>query len=198
MPRKDSRNTKMKIVNAAWELFYRNGFDNTTIEDIVDESGTSRGSFYHYFNGKEELLSSLSSLFDSRYEELEETLTDGMSCFDKLMYLNKELFMMVENSIPIDLLARLYSSQLTLKGDRNLLDHNRTYYKLLRKIVIEGQKNGEFRTDVSVNETVKAYALCERAIISDWCLCNGEYSLARYSETLLPTLFGGFLSKNKK
>ena len=196
MPRKDSRNTKMKIVNAAWELFYKNGFENTTVEDIVFESSTSKGSFYHYFDGKEELLSSLSSLFDSRYEELEENLTDEMSCFDKLMFLNKKLFIMVENSIPIDLLARLYSSQLTMKGDRNLLDHNRTYYKLLRKIVVEGQEKGELRDDVSVNEIVKAYALCERAIISDWCLCNGEYSLARYSETLLPLLFGGFLKKN--
>ncbi len=196
MPRKDSRNTKMKIVNAAWELFYKNGFENTTVEDIVFESGTSRGSFYHYFDGKEELLSSLSSLFDSKYEELEESLTDEMSCFDKLMFLNKKLFIMVENSIPIDLLARLYSSQLTMKGDRNLLDHNRTYYKLLRKIVVEGQEKGELKDDVSVNEIVKAYALCERAIISDWCLCNGEYSLARYSETLLPLLFGGFLKKN--
>ena len=35
MPRKDSRNTKMKIVNAAWGLFYKNGFENTTVEDIV-------------------------------------------------------------------------------------------------------------------------------------------------------------------
>ena len=198
MPKKDSRNTKMKIVNAAWKLFYEQGYENTSVEEIVDESGTSRGSFYHYFDGKEKLLSSLSTLFDNKYEELADSLTDDMSSFEKLMFLNRELFLMVENSIPIDLLARLYSSQLTLKGDRNLLDHNRTYYKLLRKIVVEGQKNGEFRTDVSVNETVKAYALCERAIISDWCLCNGEYSLARYSETLLPTLFGGFLSKNKK
>lgn len=185
----------MKIVNAAWELFYKNGYENTTVEDIVFESGTSKGSFYHYFDGKEELLSSLSSLFDSKYEELEEKLAEEMSCFDKLMYLNKKLFIMVENSIPIDLLARLYSSQLTMKGDRNLLDHNRTYYKLLRKIVVEGQEKGELRDDVSVNEIVKAYALCERAIISDWCLCNGEYSLARYSETLLPLLFGGFVKK---
>lgn len=196
MPRKDSRNTKMKIVNAAWELFYKNGFENTTIEDIVFESGTSRGSFYHYFDGKEELLSSLSSFFDSKYEELQENLTDEMSCFDKLMFLNKKLFITVENSIPIDLLARLYSSQLTMKGDRNLLDHNRTYYKLLRKIILEGQEKGELKDDISVNEIMKAYALCERAIISDWCLCNGEYSLARYSETLLPLLFGGFLKKN--
>ncbi|MGN0547284.1 MAG: TetR/AcrR family transcriptional regulator [Acutalibacteraceae bacterium] len=193
MPKKDSRNTKMKIVNAAWELFYKNGYDSTTVEDVVDESGTSRGSFYHYFNSKEELLSTLSSLFDSKYEELQEALPEEMSGFEKLMYLNKELFIMIENRIPIDLLAKLYSSQLTLKGDRTLLDHNRIYYKLLRRIVIESQEKGEFRSDVSVNEIVKAYALCERAIISDWCLCNGEYSLSRYSETLLPILFGGFL-----
>ncbi len=193
MPKKDSRNTKMKIVNAAWELFYKNGYDSTTVEDVVDESGTSRGSFYHYFNSKEELLSTLSSLFDSKYEELQEALPEEMSGFEKLMYLNKELFIMIENRIPIDLLAKLYSSQLTLKGDRTLLDHNRIYYKLLRRIVIESQEKGEFRSDVSVNEIVKAYALCERAIISDWCLCNGEYSLSRYSETLLPILFSGFL-----
>lgn len=195
MPRKDSRNTRMKIVNAAWGLFYKNGYENTTVEDIVFESGTSRGSFYHYFDGKEELLSSLSSLFDSKYEELQETLSDEMNCFDKLMFLNRELFVMVENSIPLELLARLYSSQLTLKGDRNLLDHNRTYYKLLRRIIIEGQEKGELSREVSVNEAVKAYAMCERAIISDWCLCNGEYSLARYSETILPMLFSGFFQK---
>ena len=118
-----------------------------------------------------------------------------MTAFEKLMYLNKMLFSMIENSIPLDLLSRLYSSQLTMKGDKNLLDHNRTYYKLLRLIVLDGLKNGEFREDVSVNEIVKAYALCERAIISDWCLCNGEYPLGKYSETLLPVLFDGFLRK---
>ena len=195
MAKKNTRNTKSRIVTAAWKLFYEQGYENTSVEEIVDESGTSRGSFYHYFDGKEKLLTSLSSLFDNKYEELEGNLTDEMTSFEKLMYLNRELFLMVENSIPMDLLSRLYSSQLTGKGDRNLLDHNRTYYKLLRKIAIEGLNNGEFRDDVSVNEIVKAYALCERAIISDWCLCNGEYPLGKYSETLLPLLFDGFLRK---
>lgn len=54
----------------------------------------------------------------------------NMNSFDKLMFLNKELFKMVENSISLDLLARLYSSQLVTRGDRHLLDHNRTYFKV--------------------------------------------------------------------
>lgn len=195
MAKKPGRDTKAKIVNAAWKLFYEQGYENTSVEEIVYESGTSRGSFYHYFDGKDQILNSLSYLFDNKYEELESQLTDDMSCFDKLLFLNREMFRMMENGTPIDLISRLYSSQLTTKGDRSLLDHNRTYYKLLRQIVSEGQNKGEFCDNLSVNEIVKAYALCERAIISDWCLCNGDYSLARYSETVFPILFSGFLAK---
>ena len=74
MAKKKNRNTKGKIVSAAWDLFYRQGYENTTVEEIIEESGTSRGSFYHYFDGKDALLSSLSYLFDDKYEELLETL----------------------------------------------------------------------------------------------------------------------------
>ncbi len=43
--KKNARNTKGKIVSAAWKLFYQQGYDNTTIEEIVEASGTSRGPF---------------------------------------------------------------------------------------------------------------------------------------------------------
>ena len=45
MGRKNSRNTKGRIVSAAWELFYEQGYENTTVEDIIAVSGTSKGSF---------------------------------------------------------------------------------------------------------------------------------------------------------
>ena len=71
MPKKSNRNTKSKIVSAAWKLFYEHGYDDTTIEEIIFESGTSKGSFYHYFDSKDALLGSLAYLFDEKYEELE-------------------------------------------------------------------------------------------------------------------------------
>ena len=66
MGKKNSSATKKKIVSAAWKLFYEQGYDDTTVDDIVLESGTSKGSFYHYFSGKDALLSSLSYLFDDK------------------------------------------------------------------------------------------------------------------------------------
>ena len=192
MAKKTARNTKGKIIVAAWKLFYEQGYDDTTIEEIIEESGTSKGSFYHYFAGKDALLSSLSYMFDEKYEELTKTLNPDMHSFDKLMYLNRELFLMVENSISLDLLAKLYSSQLTTKAEKHLLDHNRMYYKLLRNIFSDGQQKGEITKALSVNELVKVYALCERAFLYDWCLSNGDYSLTKYAAEMFPIFLGKF------
>ena len=193
MRKKNNRNTKGKIVSTAWRLFYEQGYENTTVDDIVYESGTSKGSFYHYFSGKDALLSSLSYLFDDKYEEIMDTFPEGMSSVEKLIYLNSEVFRMIENSVSIDLLAQLLSSQLITKSEKHLLDHNRVYYKLLRTIILEGQQNGEIKSEISVNEIVKAYALYERAIMYDWCLCNGEYSIWHYSERMLPMFLKGYV-----
>jgi len=83
-------------------------------------------------------------------------------------------------------LTRLYSTQLTTKGEKHLLDHKRLYYKLLRRLVTDGQKKGELTGDMTVNEMVKLYAMCERALLYDWCLCNGEYSLSSYAKKTMP------------
>lgn len=191
MAKKNERNTKGKIINAAWDLFYEQGYEDTTIEDIIATSGTSKGSFYHYFEGKDALLGSLSYIFDEEYEKLKDKLTDDMSCFDKLLYLNRELFLVIEDRIDIDLLTRLYSTQLVTKGEKHLLDNKRLYYKLLRKIVTEGQKNGELTDKMTVNEIVKLYAMSERALIYDWCLSGGDYSLSSYAKSVMPTFLSG-------
>ena len=97
--------------------------------------------------------------------ELEAQLSGFATRYEQLIYLNQELFSMIENSISLDLLARLLSTQLITKGEKHLLDRNRYYYKLLRRIIREGQESGEFRTDLSVNEMVKLYAIAERAAV---------------------------------
>lgn len=185
--RKNNPHTKSRIITAAWRLFYDRGFENTTIEEIVAASGTSKGSFYHYFEGKDALLGTLSTLFDEKYEELIPKIDPDTSSIEVLMYLNHELFLMIENSVSIELLSRLLSTQLFAKGERQLLDRSRTYFKLLLKTVRDGQERGELRCDVSANEIVKTYALLERAFMYDWCLCSGEYSLAAYSAPLMRT-----------
>ena len=115
-----------------------------------------------------------------------ETMSPEMTAMDKLVYLNHELFAMIDGGVSIDLLARLLSTQLLAKGEKHLLDRNRTYFKLLRQIISEGQKNGQLRTDRTANEILKAYTLWERALMYDWCLSGGEYSLVAYTDQITP------------
>ena len=158
-------NTKSRIVEAAWALFYEEGYDATTVEDIVNRSGTSKGSFYHYFEGKDALLGSLSYLFDAKYEELAEEIDGSENALELLLRLNRELFDMIEKRIEVTLLSRLLSSQLMAKGERSLLDRDRFYYKLLRRIVMAGQERGEITSERSAGDIVKLYAMIERAIL---------------------------------
>ena len=137
MPRKNAKNTRGRIISAAWKLFYEQGYADTTVEDIVFESETSKG-------------------------------------------------------ISMDLLARLLSTQLLARGEKHLLDRNRLYFRLLRQIITQGQAAGQLRTDRTVNELVKAYALWERALLYDWCLCGGEYSLVAYTDEMTPMCLESF------
>ncbi len=197
MARKNGRNTKGRIVSAAWKLFYEQGYENTTVEDIIAASGTSKGSFYHYFDGKDALLETLSLIFDEKYEELEEQMDPDTDTVETLLFLNRELFTMIDNSVPLELLARLLSSQLVTRGEKHLLDRNRTYFRLLLRIVRRGQERGELRDDLSANEIVKGYAMFERALMYDWCLVEGEYALSRYGALMMPTFLEGYRRREK-
>ena len=192
MKKKNSKNTKGKIVSAAWQLFYEQGYDNTTVEEIVDASGTSRGSFYHYFDGKAALLSSLSYLFDEKYDELAESMNPDLSSIEKLNLMNQELFLMIDNTVSVDLLSQLFATQLITNGERHMMSPNRTYYKLLRQVISEGKQNGTFREEFSVNDIAKAYAMFERGLMYDWCISGGSCSLCQYSQSVLPLFLKSF------
>ena len=152
MAKRNSRNTRGRIISAAWKLFYEQGYDGTTVEDIVFESGTSKGSFYHYFDGKDALMGTLAYVFDEKYEDLMPTLNPEKGAIETLAYINHELYVMIESSVSIDLLTRLLSTQLLARGEKHLLDRSRVYFRLLKKIVRQGAERGEFRLGLAQEE----------------------------------------------
>lgn len=172
MPRK-RQSTKSRIVKSAWNLFYKNGYEETTINDIIAASKTSKGTFYHYFKGKDALLSSLSYLLDDKYEELTSTIDPELSAYDKLLFLNHELFHMIETTVDVDLLAYLYSSQLITKGKQSLLDKKRYYFMWITEIIKEGLESGEFHSSNTVTDLMNLYTMYERSLLYDWALEKG-------------------------
>jgi len=50
---------KNELLDVAQKLFYQKGYDNTTIEDVLNIAGVSKGALYYHFRSKEEILDSL-------------------------------------------------------------------------------------------------------------------------------------------
>ncbi|MGG3694542.1 TetR family transcriptional regulator [Heyndrickxia ginsengihumi] len=50
---------KQHVMNIARQLFVNNGFQTTSIQEIIEQSGISKGTFYNYFSSKKELLISI-------------------------------------------------------------------------------------------------------------------------------------------
>ena len=188
---------KSRIIDAAWGLFSEKGFEATTLNDIIEAAGVAKGTFYYYFRGKDSLLTTLSVILDNYYAELDKELKDEDNAFDKLMYLNYKMNTMIGTKIDFSLMANLYSAQLLRDDKGYLLDRNRYYFRLIARIIEDGQKKGEITTSKTTEEIVRIYSLCERALITDWCMHNGEYSLGEFSKEYMPMLFSEFRGEKK-
>lgn len=180
-----------RIVETSWKLFHEKGFGETTINDIIREAGISKGTFYYYFRSKDNLLDTLSDVLDAEYMRLAEELPEDMNAFDKLVQLNYEVHTFINDNIDYKLLAYLYSTQIIKDHSSSLLDRNRYYFRLLEQIIEEGRSKGELTEELSVSETVKYYGLEERALVTDWCMNNGNYHLGEYSKKMFPMMIEG-------
>ena len=100
---------------------------------------------------------------------------------------------MIETSVDIHLLAFLYSSQLTTKDKKSLSDNKRFYFRWVSEIINDALESGDFNNTSSTEELMNIYAMYERALLYDWALFKGKFSLTKHSDRLLPHVLDMFV-----
>ena len=66
---------RAQLLDAAEKLFFEKGYDRTSVQDILDALGMSKGGFYHYFDSKEAVLRAVSERrAEARFERLTQEL----------------------------------------------------------------------------------------------------------------------------
>lgn len=175
---------RSRIVRAAWELFREKGYQNTTVEDVIGRAGIPEEEFYAYFSRKDDLEHTLGDLFDKKYAELMVSMNPRYTHYEKLLFLNQELFKLIEQEVPFDLVRHIYVGMP--EEQQNLMNQNRFYYKLIPQIIEEGQDTEEFRRGDTPEVLADNYASLERGMIYDWCVRGGKTSLTEKSRRLLP------------
>ncbi|WP_083904932.1 TetR/AcrR family transcriptional regulator [Rhodopirellula sp. SWK7] len=75
---------KQKLLDAAANLFESRGYFSTTVEQITEQAGVSKGLVYNYYASKEELLVGLIESATTRMESVAESLTPSETIEDSL------------------------------------------------------------------------------------------------------------------
>ena len=139
-----------QIIQAALACFTRKGYNNTTMDDIVAESGLSKGTLYWYFKGKDDLFKSAILSFFERSFGQEEAIADLEQCptaAEKLRFLAQVIVGLGEWAKGIfNLFLEFWASSTHREEAARLWTDPLVQYKdILVGIIEEGIKNGEFR-----------------------------------------------------
>jgi AcrR family transcriptional regulator len=136
------------IITAALRCFTRHGYNNTTMDDIVDESGLSKGTLYWYFEGKEDLFeASLLSVFEGFEENVLATMSRCETATEKLRCLGEGAAAFGESVGGYFGLFLEYWVSRPQRAEANTvwLDLLEEYKAVLTGIIDEGVEAGEFR-----------------------------------------------------
>jgi len=140
-----------EILDAAQHLFFRKGYDETSIQEIIDAVGIAKGTFYHHFESKQELLDHLiDRMFSHVLAPLEVMVTEGKdNAIEKLqkLYLEIGIWKTENKEFFYDLVKAFHRPEnLTLShAARN--EANKRMTPLLTRIIRQGIEEGCFDTD---------------------------------------------------
>lgn len=128
--KKGEKNQKRKkILDKAWELFRKNGYEETKVEDITRELGVSKGSFYTYFKTKDEVL----------YEILERIKKENEERISKIN-VNQEPSKILEDYVisKMNYIVKLLNNMKISSINRNLSNSKlKNFFEELKKVSIE-------------------------------------------------------------
>lgn len=141
---------KQKLMETGIQLFDQNGFKSTSVQDIVQLLGVTKGTFYYYFTSKEELLKDIHlSYIEELVRKQEAILKHSQTDCTKKLY---EIIFMLISSIRTDRpSARIFSREMRhlsgnyideIKGKRNVFRKN------TQKLIEEGIRQGQFKSNL--------------------------------------------------
>lgn len=88
---------KQNVIKKAHQLFLEKGFQATSIQDILDYSGISKGTFYNYFPSKSELFKAVIQTINSEYEKERDALLIGENLGDMEIFI-KQLHIFIQSN----------------------------------------------------------------------------------------------------
>lgn len=137
-----------RLLSVATRLFAANGFDRTSVQEIVAAAGVTKGALYHYFGSKDDLLSEVyGRVLRAQMEQLEKFASAEEPVRDRVWNAAADVVVTTIANLDDTTIFMRSMHQLSPDMQRSVRAERRRYHERFRGLIEEGQRSGEFRAD---------------------------------------------------
>lgn len=148
---KDPDVRRSEILDVAQRRFYQEGYKQTSIQDIITEIGIAKGTFYHYFSSKLDLLDAMiERMVEHTLRSMEPLVADDqLSALEKFERFFSDLAdWKIENkTFLLDIMNILYKDENAILRDKVKVASVEKAVPLLAQIIEQGMAEGSFATE---------------------------------------------------
>lgn len=152
---KEHEERRNEILDAAQALFYSQGYDQTSIQDIINAVGIAKGTFYHYFGSKNALLNELIERMLHESIHLIKPIVDDaeLDALEKLNSFFRDILVWKteKKNLLLGILRAFYSDENVILRHKLAQAWSKDFAPLLGRIIRQGVAEGLFHTDYPDN-----------------------------------------------
>ncbi|MGB6067004.1 MAG: TetR/AcrR family transcriptional regulator [Desulfomonilaceae bacterium] len=193
---KRTSNTEQRIIQAALQIFVRNGYHGTSVGEITRKVGLTKGALYSHFSGKGELLLRIVDEYKSRFiggmaRALAECSGDALNRIHAVFSFNSRFAL--ENQ---DMCVFLTFIATELNADVDFEPALKSVYieyrKIISAVIREGIRQGIFKKDLDPEIAALTFIALHDGALHQWVLnrnhLDGELYVRTYREIFLKGL----------
>ncbi len=144
-----------RLLATATRLFAEQGYDRTSVQEIVDAAGVTKGALYHYFGSKEDLLHEVyGRVLRLQQERLDHFADADAPVAQRLRDAAADVVVTTLQNLDDTKIFFRSMHHLSPEKDKQVRAERRRYHERFRALVEEGQRTGVFTADVPADLVV--------------------------------------------
>ena len=147
---KDPDVRRSEILDVAQKLFYLKGYEQTSVQDIITEIGIAKGTFYHYFSSKQDLLDAMiKRMIDQTLQTVEPIVNDDqLNALEKFtrFFAYIESWKIENKTFLLEVLKVWHKDENAIFRQKMGVETTRAVAPVLAKIIQQGAVEGIFVT----------------------------------------------------
>ncbi len=141
-------NRREEIIDASGELFFTKGYSDTSIQNIIDKTNIAKGTLYHYFKSKDDILDSLTKKYiASYYSKVIKKLDSNLNAIEKFnFFFSYTQNWKLKNLKLMRVMLSVFMSEKNLPlRNRLIVNSLETVFPIYKQIIDQGIREGLFK-----------------------------------------------------